>query len=403
LAELVSLCASPLVSRLYSPEEMGQLAVFVSIVTIISVFSTLRFELVIPLVNEEREAASALVLSLASSVCVSLVFFFAMLFFGKHVSAALNAGDAKAFLWVVPVSSLAIGLHRTLQYWVMREKDYKRISKTKIFQGVGKSVLQVLLGFFGFGVSGLIIGDISGQILGTRFLSVPLLRKWRVIFKGLSVSYIGSIAKKYKKFPLVSSWSALIASLSFQLPILMITSLYGAEATGSFGFAYRIISAPMLFIDRAVSQVFFSEASSLARNNPKSLNALIKGVFLKSLLIAVPVGSVFVLFGPSLFSLIFGSEWREAGEYARILSFMIVARFAVNPVSQTLLIVEKQGTQLLIDVTRLVLVVVGFLLPRLMKIEVLGAVTFYSMLMVLVYLISYVITLSSLSRNENAN
>jgi O-antigen/teichoic acid export membrane protein len=58
------------------------------------------------------------------------------------------------------------------------------------------------------------------------------------------------------------------------------------------------------------------------------------------------IGAVLVLplalFGPLLFSLAFGPEWREAGLYVQILSPVIFARFVVSPLSAVLARAKQQ-------------------------------------------------------------
>src|SRR5690606_22470996 len=57
-----------------------------------------------------------------------------------------------------------------------------------------------------------------------------------------------------------------------------------------------------------------------------------------------------------LLPLVFGEQWGNAGVYLQIVALMFLAKFVVNPLSQTLVLLERQGTQLAWDLGRLVVV-----------------------------------------------
>ncbi|MGB9859042.1 MAG: lipopolysaccharide biosynthesis protein, partial [Moorellaceae bacterium] len=65
--------ASPILTRLYTPEDFGVLAVYSSVLSIVSVVASLRYELAIPLAEDDETAANLLLLSLTIGVGVSLL------------------------------------------------------------------------------------------------------------------------------------------------------------------------------------------------------------------------------------------------------------------------------------------------------------------------------------------
>ena len=62
----------------------------------------------------------------------------------------------------------------------------------------------------------------------------------------------------------------------------------------------------------------------------------------------LPFG-LFALIAPDLFEIVFGKNWRTAGEYAQILTPMFLLRFISNPLSNMFLIAEKQKLELLLQ------------------------------------------------------
>ncbi|MDA6082970.1 hypothetical protein OSJ97_25875, partial [Escherichia coli] len=48
VSHLITFAAAPLITRLYSPGELGDLSMMIAILAILNVFSTLKYELAIP-------------------------------------------------------------------------------------------------------------------------------------------------------------------------------------------------------------------------------------------------------------------------------------------------------------------------------------------------------------------
>lgn len=72
-----------------------------------------------------------------------------------------------------------------------------------------------------------------------------------------------------------------------------------------------------------------------------------------------PAGLLF-LFAPVLFATVFGPEWRQSGEYLRILAPTLFLQLIVVPIARTLVLTRKLALQFLWEVLRLSLAVICF-------------------------------------------
>ena len=63
LAQLLAVAASPILTRLYSPEEFGLLTVYTAVLYIFALMGTLQYENAIPLPEDEESAAPPWLLS----------------------------------------------------------------------------------------------------------------------------------------------------------------------------------------------------------------------------------------------------------------------------------------------------------------------------------------------------
>jgi O-antigen/teichoic acid export membrane protein len=80
---------------------------------------------------------------------------------------------------------------------------------------------------------------------------------------------------------------------------------------------------------------------------------------LRSALVALPVPIVLIAAGPFLFAIVFGEEWREAGEYARILAPWMFLDLIRAPIVQVGSIVRKQQQVLYFSIVSSVLLLVS--------------------------------------------
>ena len=75
IAQAIPILISPILTRIYSPSEFGILAIYISLLSILSVISTGKYELAIMLPDDEEEAIQLIWLSFFMSVISSVIIF----------------------------------------------------------------------------------------------------------------------------------------------------------------------------------------------------------------------------------------------------------------------------------------------------------------------------------------
>jgi len=98
---------------------------------------------------------------------------------------------------------------------------------------------------------------------------------------------------------------------------------------------------------------------------------------------------MFMIFAPWLFQLVFGTVWREAGEYARYLALMFFVGFVNSPVTWTLNILERQRAQMAWDISSLVVTVLAMVLPHLLGYGSRVTIIAYSIAMTIMFVIHW--------------
>lgn len=377
-AQIIMFTISPVLSRLFSPEDFGIVSVYTAILFTITPFCTLKFELAIPLEEDEIGAFHLLFISMMSVLITAAITFLVFFFAGNSLLALFNAESLSPNFWLISIGVISTGSYSVLFRWAQREKNYSGISKTKVRQGLGKAITQICLGLLKTNSFGLVFGEIIGQSMGIGMLAKPLLRKRRYLKRSLSIKKTRKLIIRYKKFPLISTWSDLLNAASIQIPIIMLSTFFGTQATGFFAFAQRIVFVPISLIATSIAQVYFSEGAELSKSDSRGLLKLTSNISKKLLLLGIFIALFLVFFAPSLFEVIFGKIWKQAGVYCQILSIVLLSRLLVEPILPIFTILEKQGTQLVLDATKLLIGIVVFLISHFAKLSPTIAIMLYS-------------------------
>jgi O-antigen/teichoic acid export membrane protein len=335
-AQVLMVLASPLLTRLYTPEDFGLLAVYASILSLFTVIASLRYELAIPLPEKDSEAAHVAILSLLIVGFITVISALIIMIGGDYLAQLINAPNMANYLWLIPIGVLAIGCYQVFNYWAIRTKSFGSIAKTRISQSLVTLVMQ--LSAFKLGVLALILGQTGNQAVGVMTLARPALKSQN--FKGWHWDDLKKVAKRYKSFPIFSTWSGFLNTASMQLPPLLFAIFFSAGVAGLYALAHRVLAMPMTVVGSAVGNVFFANAAEAYRED--KLAPLFESVYAKLVSIIMPVMLVLLIDAPNLFAFVFGENWREAGELARWMAPWLAVVFIASPLSTMFTILEKQ-------------------------------------------------------------
>lgn len=348
-AQAVSFITAPILTRLYAPEAYGILALFGSITGIIGVVACLRYEMAIILPERDDEAANLLGISLGFVLLISLLMIPIIWLVRSPITQWLKAPSLASYLWLAPLVIFIDGLSLVLNYWNTRTRHFGRLSMARVISSITATPLMLALGFAGHATGGSMIGaSVAGQVVATSILAGQIWRTDRNVF----LRYIHWQAMKegiyrYKKFPMFDSWAGLMNAVSVQLPPLLLAGFFSATVVGFYALGNRLLSVPMSVIGGAVAQVFFQRAAEA--KNAGDLPLVVRTTFMRLMALgSFPLLLVMVI-GKDIFSVVFGSQWAEAGIYAQILAPWFLFVFLGSPISTLFSILEMQGSFLLFN------------------------------------------------------
>jgi O-antigen/teichoic acid export membrane protein len=145
----------------------------------------------------------------------------------------------------------------------------------------------------------------------------------------------------------------------------MLAAFFGPASAGFYALCKRLLGIPSQLIGKSVSDVFYPRITEAAHNGENITFLILKATLLLAAVGFVPFALV-VAFGPWVFGFIFGSEWVQAGEYARWLALWMFFAFINRPSVASIPVLRLQGLFLIYEIfsviLRILLLGIGFYL-----------------------------------------
>ncbi len=334
LAQLIQLSASPILTRIFNPLEIGALTVFLAFSQAVLPAIGGKFEVAMVLPRSERNARILLGMALRINLLISLGLICVCLFPASFLFSHENAELLSKWIWLIPIYTWLAGNVIILQYALNRAGSFRSLGVTKISVAFFTVAISISLGAYGMGVSGLIIGAFTGQLL-----TMILLYFWNRSSVGVwTINWSprhSALLKKYRDFPTLNATSSLLDGITLVLPIFVLGKFFSGDVVGWFGLMYRVASAPVSVVSSSISQVNLRFIAQALRDGVSPLSHVLRTASVLCALALLPV-SIILIWGPELFGAIFGSSWETAGEYARLLAPAFAMRFIASPLSSTL-------------------------------------------------------------------
>lgn len=399
-AQVIPVVASLILTRIYTPEEYGLLAIFVSLVTIMGTIVTLRYELAILVPTKEQDAVNITILSIVSSLIISLLIFSILLGFKNEILDALNIKSLGNWLFLVPIATLFMGIYNSLNYLATRVGLFKVISKTRIYQALYSSIAQILLGLMHMGVGGLIIGATLSNIIGNLKIIGKLLDSTKDEIKRFRPKDAYSLAKRYSDYPKYSVPSTIFNNVSLHSMSFIIPTFFSASLLGQYSLSQRIIILPMKVISNSISQVFLNEASMELKKSNTTKNSFIS-TFKKLVCISLPLYTILFFVVKDLIILAFGETWEPAGEISQMLIILLFFRFIVTPLSNVLNLYEKQKIVLIWQVSLVILTIISAMISIIYALNFKTFLAIYVCTLSIDYVIMFIICLYFSGRQKH--
>ena len=352
ISQGITLLSIPILTRIYSPEEFGVVALFIGFINVLAVASNGRYDMAIVLPKKNGEAFHILV----GSIVVSFVFsglslIFIYIFYNKLV-ALFGANAYRSIVWLIPLCVFLVGSHKSLYYWFSRTRSFKFMGNTRIVQSAGQTGVRLGHDIFSNGHWGLAIGFIVGEVLSWGMLIIKIFRKefWR--FKYISLKSTIKSLKEYYNFPLFLMPMGVLNSFAVYLLIFALSLVTTSTMVGHYERAWRVINFPLSIISASFGSVFYEKMNRTENRHRFYIYSYLGNLLLASIIL-FPVA----IWGESIFGFILGSDWAIAGRIARVILPLTIFSYATECISTIFSVVKRNQLLLIWQIVYLIFAV----------------------------------------------
>lgn len=341
LAQGIPLVAAPLLTRFYTPEALGVWVAFVTWLSNLAVVATARYELAIILPKETEQAANLMALALLCCAVMAVLGGGVGWLLSPLVAEWEGLRGVAQWMPLVAVGAALAGAVQTWINWNNRHQFYRLTALSRVVQSISLVGVQLVLGMMGWGSTGLVLGQIMGQITALFVLmwhDINTRFSWRHQVGRAGMHYVSAY---YRDFPRVNAPTAFINALQDTLAAVCLMALAGPAVLGFYGLVVRVLKLPAALVGQAIAQVFYRTLTE-AMHAGDPLAPQVKKMMVVLFIIALPPFFVISLLGAPLFEWVFGSVWREAGSMAQAAALYILFHFVASPLGMVPLVLGRQ-------------------------------------------------------------
>ena len=355
LAQIITLAAYPIISRIYLPDEMGTLNLFVSIFAILVLIANAEYQNILVFHKSEKDLPSALAVCLGCVALVSLIVL-ASVPFSDEIASLFDSTDLADWYFLMPIYVAATAIWNICDSLIIRKKLFKYISLYLVLLALYNVGLKILLGHLGWSTAGLIISAVSGSVL--ILLAVCFYAQGKdKIFSSLGErptwASTLAIAREYIKFPKFSLSRKTINLLAKALPIFMLSAHFGMTEIGLYSMGLLLAHTPINVACGSLYKIMFRFVSEKVWNNEKIL-PVIKKFIAAVLMVGIPSFALLYFILPDLTSIILGENWRISGEYIRLMLPWLLAFSISNVIDFLPELFKRQEGLLIFEVVHIV-------------------------------------------------
>lgn len=359
-SRVLAFLSIPVLSRIFTPEEFGVLALFALMAVTVSCVASGRYEVAIVLPDNDSDALHLAAIALVISLLTSLFAMVLVFIWGSEIAAlfspetAVEGAEDLLGPWMplIPAYIFIISAASVISYWATRKKLFGYIGAAEVAGTGVKITTQVGLQLSaGLGAGSLILGQFGYQLSNIIVLIWGTIRRpgsIRSIPLRFRFSRALELIKRYKKFPQFEATANLLSVSSREFPVLVLGLFFPLDVVGLYSISYRIMSMPSFVIGLSIMKVFYPLANE-ARSEG-NLDKISRTLYKQMLVMSLTPALLFLVAAPEVVEVVLGRKWVNAGVYIQWLTFFMLSHFLILPFLKLFLVYEKQKERLFYQV-----------------------------------------------------
>lgn len=357
LAQLFPFFIYPFISRLYSTDDFGQLAIIVSIHSLLASVSTGKYDQAIAIPNSNEQAIHLISIGRRIALCVSFLILPVVLLV-KQIGTSFSFGSqVNNWFYALTITVFSTAYIQLINGWSLRHKMFAIIAGSTLVLSLLTSVLKLVFGSLNVN-DGLIIAFVTAQVLTMIYASLRVRRsQYPPVFEK-SRQEVLKTAVVYSGFPKFYMINSLLNTFSSNLPIYLFAFYFSNDIIGQFSIASALLFAPVNAFINSLNQVLLKKTLEL-KHAGAPVWPFIRGFINKALVFSVFPGIILIVLIPWIIGLYLGDQWTVAGRFSQFLIPYAIGTIMSGSLAFVPNVFGRQLTSLLIYLVYLALRIVA--------------------------------------------
>lgn len=312
IAQAIPIAISPILTRIYTPEDFGKYALFLSLVMMATSIISLRYEQAIVLPQKNKNAIALLQGSFYILIVMSVILTSILIYLKELINFD------SLLIGYFFISVLFFGSVNIIVAYFNRIKKYNLISLNITIMSLSNAFLSLIFGLFSASHILLILSILLSKIISFISLYRYFIRYIKIKIKPFEIL---NELQYYKDMPKHSTPEVFIGTINQHAIILFLTYFFEPVLAGYYFLIQRILGTPISIFSSSFSKVFYKEftVSSYKKN-------FILKIWFKLFILILPFWFILYFTIDDIVTYVFGANWSEAALIAKLL----LPYFAIN-------------------------------------------------------------------------
>lgn len=301
IAIVIPLLCHPIISRLFSPEQIGEYSILQNSLFIVQTLLLLSLDDAIVKTRKREELyqlmGSSIYIIKISSIVIFLLLSLNYLFNLYPIKYSFTLQFS--FIITAAISSITLLLNESKS----RNKEFGVLAHNAITKSITTNLSKITFGSLSFGLWGLWLGTIIGNISTLIHHIIHSNRTERLIL--LRPKFEVSILKRHKHFILYQTLSTFVNNLNATLTLVVISHFYSLELSGQYAMAIGIMEIGIRVIANTYYPIMYKEAIE----HPSSIIASLSRKILQICMIVIPPLIIYYFIGVKTISWVLSDKW----------------------------------------------------------------------------------------------
>lgn len=353
LAQLFPFFVYPFISRLYSTDAFGQLAIIVSIHSLLATISTGKFDQAIAIPKNNDQGIHLLNRGIRIALGISFLIL-PVVFLVRLIGHSFSFGSqVNNWFYLLTITVFSTACIQLINGWSLRHKMFAIIAGSTLVLSLLTSSLKLVFGFLSVN-DGLLIAFVTAQVLTMIYATFRVTRShYPPVFEKNAEEALKTAAE-YSGFPKFYMINALLNTLSINLPIYLFAFYFSRDIIGQFSVALALLFTPVNAFCNSLNQVLMKKTLEL-KHAGAPVWPFLRNFIYKILVYSVLPGIVLIVLIPQIIGIYLGDQWTAAGRFSQFLIPYAMGAILSGSLAFVPNVYGRQLTSLLIYLVYLIL------------------------------------------------